>query len=377
MRINSISTTLYRVPPATPWEDSTHRVSGLEYLVLDLSTDEGLTGVGLSYTIGVGGTALKALIDDYCTGLVIGKDPRDFERVASDIAQNLHRTGTGGINTLAAAAIDIAVWDTVSRADGLPLYRRMGGARDSIPAYASGIDFHLAPQELRQSCAGYVAAGYEAVKIKVGRPRLGEDLARIEAAREALGDERLLLLDANQAWRVDEAVRRCAAFEEFDPFWIEEPLDAEDVEGHAHLRRSTRIPIALGESLYSKHEFLAYLQARAVDIIQPDICRVGGFTQWLKIAHLAEAWEVGVAPHFLVELSVHGLCAVSNGVILENVGGGSLDATGLAPGSDPVANGTGSPSQRPGHGVELDRVAAAEFMCESDEIQQTDTRMHG
>jgi L-alanine-DL-glutamate epimerase-like enolase superfamily enzyme len=354
MKIARVDTSLYRVAPAIPWEDSTHIVAALEYVSLELETESGLTGTGFAYTIGVGGSAIVSLLKDECVPLVIGLDVRDRQRIWSQLSANLRRTGSGGINTLATAAIDIAVWDALARAEDTPLYRLLGGSRPTIPAYASGIDYGMTADELEAHLERCRNEGYNAVKIKVGYPALRDDLDRIRLARRTLGDDVTLLLDANQRWRVDEAVPRCRAFEEFNPGWIEEPLRAEDIEGHARLRRSTAIPIAVGESLYSKFDFFNYIRASAVDVVQPDVARVGGFTEWLKITALAEAAGLAVAPHFLMELSIHGLCAIPNGLMAENVFGGSLHETGLTRSPVGISAGLAAPPDRSGHGITLD-----------------------
>lgn len=359
--VAALETHLYRVPPAVPWQDATATVGQLEFLVLRLHTESGLTGDGLAYSVGVGASATRSLLEDYCRPAIVGLDAQDFERNWLLLSDLLHRTGSGGTNTLAIAAFDIAAWDLLAKSRGIPMYRMIGGARSSIPAYRSGIDLHLSAVDLGRRVAEYVAEGFDAIKIKVGRPTIREDVERIGAAREVIGPDRQLMLDANQAWTVDEAVRRLAAFEPFHPAWIEEPIRAEDVAGHARLRQTTTVPIALGESLYSRFDFLNYLRADAVDILQPDVARVGGITEWLKIAHLAEAWGRRVAPHFLQELSVHLLCGVSNGLILESVEGGGLAEVGLLPERALISDGWSRPTEVPGHGLSFDIANLSQF----------------
>ncbi len=373
MKITRAKSTLHRVRPATQWEDSTHRVTGLEFIVTEIETDDGTTGTGMSYTVGVGGSAILALITDYCLPVVLGQDPRQFARLHTLLASHLHRTGSGGVNTLAIAAIDSAIWDLLARGAGQPLHRYLGGSRDCIHAYGSGIDLFMNIPALRDHLGRYLSAGYTAVKIKVGRPTLREDVERVRLARETIGDDCELLLDANQCWRLDEAVERVRAFEPFRPRWIEEPLVPEDVSGHARLRQAAAVPVAIGESLYSAEQFLAYLRADAVDILQPDIARVGGITPWLRIAALAQAWNRPVAPHFLSELSVQLLCAVPNGLILENVTGGSLAELGLAHSPVTIKDGFAIPSLSPGHGIEFDRDALAASLVRPGQLAATDT----
>jgi len=350
--IEKVDVRLFRVPPATKWEDSTHRVPAIEIIVVEL-TVAGRVARGFSYTVGVGGTAVRALLLDYCRSVLVGQDARYVVANWSILRNHLRRTGMGALTTLALAAIDIAFWELRCQQSGRPLGIEAGGGRSTIPAYASGIDLHLAPDEIHALLAGQRSAGYQWFKIKVGLPALAADMARVAAAREAIGPDNRLLLDANQGWDLAEAVRRCQAFERFDPYWIEEPMVSEDVAAHAALRQKTAIPVAIGESLYTLEEFHAYLRADAVDVLQPDIARVGGLTPWLRIADLASAWGRPVAPHFFVELSVHALCAIDNGLVLENVGGGSLHELGLAAAPLAIADGMATPPMAPGHGVDF------------------------
>lgn len=343
---------LYRLPPSVPWEDATHRVPAMEVIVLELTVG-GRPAYGFSYTVGVGGTAVRALLQDYCLSQLLGRDARYVVGTWDSLYHHLHRTGMGAITTLALAAIDVALWEVRALASGRPLHLELGGTARSVPAYTSGIDLHLTPEELFALQQQKRAEGYEWFKIKVGLPRLADDVARVGAAREAIGPDAHLVLDANQGWDLGEAIRRCRAFETFDARWIEEPLAPENIAGHATLRGKTGIPIAVGESLYTVQAVRDYLLADAVDIVQADIARVGGLTPWLKIANLAAAWNRPVAPHFLAELSIHALCGVDNGLVLENVRGGSLHDLGLAHDPLHVEGGVGKPGPAAGHGVRL------------------------
>jgi len=344
---------LFRIPPSVPWEDATHRVSAIEIVVLELIVN-GRSAYGFSYTVGVGGTAVRSLIQDYCLAELIGRDARYVIAASHSMFHHLLRTGMGAITTLALAAIDVALWEVRSQASGRPLYLELGGFSKSIPAYTSGIDLHMSPDELAATQQTLKTDGYQWFKIKVGHPDLSIDLARVAATREALGPKVKLVVDANQAWDLGEAARRCKAFEPYDISWMEEPLNAADPNDHAELRRRTSIPIALGESLYTVADFRRFLQADAVDVIQADIARVGGFSPWLKIANLAAAWNRPVAPHYFVELSIHALCAVENGLVLENVRGGSLHDLGLASCPVSIVEGLASPERTVGHGVIFD-----------------------
>jgi L-alanine-DL-glutamate epimerase-like enolase superfamily enzyme len=357
MRVTGITTRLYRIPPAVKIEDSIQRVSHWEFLVATLTTDSGLTGTGFAYTNGFGGSAVRELVDTYIPPMVLGCDPVDVEQIWRACWWELHSLGSGGMTRLAVAAVDIALWDILAQHAQLPLYRLLGGTRDRIPAYASAINAHLDGEPLVEQMRGFVAQGYRAVKMKVGRDNPAEDVERVGSVRRAIGPGVKLMLDVNQAWTAGEAVRRMALLRPFDPFWLEEPILADDRQGHAHVRNLTGVPIAVGETMYTRYEFADYMRAGAVDIVQADIIRVGGFTEWMKIAKLAESFNLPVAPHFMMELSVQALCAVPNGLILEDLRGGSLTDLGILAEPMSVKHGELRPSARPGHGIVLNSQA--------------------
>lgn len=361
MKISSLKSTLYSVPPTVEWIDATHHVSSIEFLVTQIETDHGPSGVGFAYTTGVGGSAIRALIDDDCRDLVIGEDPLRPQRLNDMLHRHLHRCGTGGINTLAVAAIDIALWDICAKHYNVPLHSLLGGVRESVPFYGSGIDLHLDESGLQEEVEEFLRLDTDAIKIKVGRSDPLEDLARIDQVLSKIGPSRQLFVDANQKWNLSEAITRLGGLATRSIGWIEEPLHAEDIQGHADLRRSFGLPIAAGESLYTKHQIQAYLAQNAIDVIQADVCRVGGITDWLEIAHLAAAHHKTVSPHYLAEISIAVLCAVPNGEWLEWVRGGSFSEMGLLEEPLRLEGGRAFPFQTPGHGIRFRWDQLAQF----------------
>ncbi len=361
MRITGIETRLYRIPPAVQIQDSIQRISHWEFIVSTVTTDAGITGTGFAYTLGIGGTAVQELVDTYLTPLILGHDPMEVERIWRRCWWELHALGSAGMTRFALAAIDIALWDILAKHAGVPLYRLLGGSRDCIAAYGSGINMHLEGEPLLDQMRGFLARGYRAVKMKVGRDDPEVDVQRVASVRRVIGPSVRLMLDANQKWTAAEAIRRVTLLRPFDPFWLEEPLLADDRAGHVHVRQATGVPIAVGETLYTRYEFADYMRAGAVDVVQADIPRVGGFTEWMKIARLAESFNLPVAPHFMMELSVHALCAVPNGLILEDLQGGSLTDLGLLAEPIRVENGEMAPPARPGHGIVFDPAALGRY----------------
>jgi L-alanine-DL-glutamate epimerase-like enolase superfamily enzyme len=375
MRIESVRSRLYRIPPAVRWEDSTHHVTALEYVVTEITTDAGIAGTGISYTTGVGGSAIVALVDDYCAAMLRGESPFEVGRVWSFLEKQLRRNGSGLVH-LALASIDTALWDIVGKAVDQPLHRLLGACHERVPVYGSGIDLFLDETELLDHVETMLAEGFDWIKIKVGRDDPEEDAARVRAVRALLGPDRRLCVDANQAWTTADARRHAAALEAAgaDLAWLEEPLHPEDVRGHADLRRTTSLPVAVGESIYSEGQFLRYLEADAVDVVQPDVCRVGGFTGLVRVAGLASAFHRQVAPHYVAELTVGALCAVPNALVLEWVRGGTLTELGAIRTPLRVDGGFAYPYEQAGHGVDVDLDALAPYEVDSETLRRTDTR---
>lgn len=370
MKISKITSSVHRLPPASPWEDATNKVQALEFVVVEVATDTGITGTGFTYSVDIGGSAMRTLIDDYLANLAIGMDPLNYEEVWSRLSNQSRRLGLG-VNSMAIAAIDIAVWDIIGKHRGEPLHRMIGGARGSIQTYISEINLAQTDtvEDLLARGRDYLARGYKAVKIKIGRPDIEEDIERLARLRELLPGDVTLMVDLNQRWTAAQAIQAVGRLERFNLGWIEEPLLYHDVEGHAALKRASRTPIALGESLYSKYQFLNYLRAEAVDIVQADVAFVGGITEWLKVAHLAASFGKPIAPHYMMELSLPLLCGVPNGFMLEDVVGGSFTELGLLQNPIRTENGVGTPLDVPGHGVVFDRAALDACAATSEAIR--------
>jgi L-alanine-DL-glutamate epimerase-like enolase superfamily enzyme len=291
-----------------------------ETIFLEIDTADGLTGVGYSYTIGTGGRAVLSMLRDHLVPLLPGLDSRNVEGIWTELFRSTRATTVGAITSLALAAVDTALWDLRSRRAGEPLWQVAGGYRQRVPLYdTEGGWLHLPTDDLVAGALASQAKGLRGVKLKVGKPSIREDRDRLLAVREAVGADLHIMVDANQSMTSAEAIRRAAAFEDADLYWFEEPLPADDVSGHARLASSTSIPIAVGESMYSIAQFRDYLHRDAAGIVQVDVARVGGITPWLKVAHLAEAYNVAVCPHFLMELHVSLVAAVPNGAYVEHI----------------------------------------------------------
>lgn len=325
--------------------------------IVRITDADGVTGTGYSYTIGTGGHSVMALIERTLAPLLIGREAEEIERLWRDMKFATHATTVGAITAIAIAAIDTALWDLRCRRAGLPLHLMAGGAQPRVPLYTTeGGWLHLEKEALVDDALAAKARGFAGCKLKVGRPP-AEDVARIAAVREAVGPAFEIHADANQAFSVDEAIRRARLYEPLDIGWLEEPLPADDVDGHVRLSRSTSIPIAVGESIYSPLHFRDYLQRGACSVIQVDVGRIGGITPWLKVAHLAECYNVAVAPHFLMELHVALCAAVPNGRWVEYIPQlDSITCEGMR-----VEDGYAVPSAVPGLGIAWDEDAIVRF----------------
>jgi L-alanine-DL-glutamate epimerase-like enolase superfamily enzyme len=333
-------------------------MDSIELVHIQIDTSEGVSGEGYAYTIGSGGSAIKALIDDYLIDSLLQKDPIMTEALWESMWRKIHWVGRGGLASFALAAIDVALWDIKAKVAGLPLYRLLGAYRDSIPAYGSGVDLNLSDRELLQQVEGFLKEGFRAVKIKVGRDDPSDDLRRVKLVRDSIGEESELFVDANMKWGSARAIRMGRLLEQFNIGWLEEPLIPDDIEGHRRVARALTVPIAVGESLHTKHEFHRYLAASAVDVVQLDMITVGGITEWLKVAAMAQAWNLPVSTHYGEEIQAHLLCAIPNGYIAERHAY-RLDHV-LA---NPIALRDGNivPAAEPGHGVSFIKKKLDEY----------------
>ncbi|WP_141576887.1 mandelate racemase/muconate lactonizing enzyme family protein [Actinomadura sp. WMMA1423] len=310
-RIAWIELSSVMLPLAAPVSDAkvlTGRQRPMTEVVLlfaEIGTEGGHEGVGFGYSKRAGGPGQFAHAAEIAPA-ALGQDPSDIGRIAAVLEWAGASAGRGGLAGQAIAAVDIALWDLKARRAGLPLAKLLGAHRDSVRCYDTSGGFLSAPLEQVVDNAGAAArAGIGGVKIKVGHPDQAEDLRRVAAVRERLGDGFPLMVDANQQWDRPAARRMGRALEEFGLTWIEEPLDAHDAEGHAALVRVLDTPVATGEMLTSVAEHREFIDRGAADVLQPDAPRIGGITNFLKVAALAEHRHLRLAPHFAMEIHLH------------------------------------------------------------------------
>ncbi len=319
-KIERVELRMVDLPPKVKRTDAIQSFVSQETPIVSITDSDGAVGVGYSYTIGTGGSSIMRLLSDHLAPRLLSQDADRIEAIWRELEFSTHATTIGAITALALAAIDTALWDLSCKRRGLPLWIAAGGASDRRPLYTTeGGWLHLPAEALVEDALAARAKGFRGAKIKIGRPHVAEDLARLSAVRAALGEDFEIMTDANQGFTLDEAIRRAGRFAELDLAWIEEPLPADDLDGHTRLSRSTSTPIAIGESLYSFRHFREYLAKGACSIVQTDVARIGGITPWLKVAHLAETFDAPICPHFLMELHVSLACAVPNGRYVEYI----------------------------------------------------------
>jgi L-alanine-DL-glutamate epimerase-like enolase superfamily enzyme len=275
------------------------------FLFAEITTEQGHEGMGFSYSKRAGGPAQYAHAREVAETM-IGEDPNDIAKLYNKLLWAGASVGRSGVATQALAALDIALYDLKSKRAGLPLAKFLGAHRDSVRTYnTSGGFLNASIEEVKERASRSLEEGIGGIKIKVGLPDTAEDLRRVTAVREHLGGSVPMMVDANQQWDRATALRMGRKLEEFDLVWIEEPLDAYDAEGHAALAAALDTPIATGEMLASVAEHERLIAARACDIIQPDAPRVGGITQFLRLATLADQAGLDLAPHFAMEIHLH------------------------------------------------------------------------
>jgi L-talarate/galactarate dehydratase len=274
-------------------------------LFAEIISAAGHEGIGFSYSKRAGGSGQFAHAREIAP-VLIGEDPSDIGKIWTKLTWAGASVGRSGLAVQAIAAIDVALWDLKARRAGLPLAKLLGAHRDSVRTYdTSGGFLHTPVDELIENAGRSLAAGIGAIKLKVGQPDWRQDMARVTSVREALDPDVPLMVDANQQWDRATAMRMGRLFEPFDLVWIEEPLDAYDTDGHANLARALDTPIATGEMLSSVAEHVRLIEARAVDVIQPDAPRIGGITPFLRLATLADHAGLQLAPHFAMEIHLH------------------------------------------------------------------------
>lgn len=320
-KIDRIDVHLVSIAASGNLADATRKVETIGYLIVRITTDQGLEGIGLTYHE-VGGEATRDLIERAIAPRLVQRDPLETEIIWHDLAQYMRGVGRKGLMFCALSAIDIALWDLKGKIVDLPLCRLLGGTRRRVPVYASGGWTSYDDDELVAEMRAMVKDGYNTVKFKVGvegGTNLRRDLKRVAKVRDAVGPDVDLLLDANNCWDAATAIQFANRVRDYDISLFEEPVFADDIPGLARFRRGTDIPLGTGEHEYTKFGLRDLLLADAVDVVQLDGTRAGGYTEMIKVAALTQAWNVKFAPHAMENIHLPLAAATGNTLFLERL----------------------------------------------------------
>ncbi|MEM1518299.1 MAG: mandelate racemase/muconate lactonizing enzyme family protein [Nitrososphaerota archaeon] len=298
-----------------PIADAFIWIKNFRTAALQVFTDENIVGVS---TIGpYGHDAIKALIESELKHVVIGEDPMCYERIWDKMYWYTLNHGRKGIAIEAIGCIDVAIWDIIGKALNQPVYKLLGGYSDSVKAYRTGIDLNLSLKELIELHKESVNQGFDAVKMKIGRRNMDEDLERVKAVRDAIGYKVKLMVDANNSLSINTAIRLAKKLEKYEVFWFEEPVLADNIDGLAEVARSTEIPLALGENEYLKFGIKELIEKKALGVLIGTVQRLGGVTEWRKIVAITQAWGIPVSPQGGDWVAAHALASIPNGLFME------------------------------------------------------------
>jgi len=325
LKITDITTTALKFPDFFIFQDATvfppkPGAKGRIFLFVRIKTDEGIEGFAPANP--GAHVAVRGVIEELKSSL-IGEDPMNIERIWFRMFWLVRGYGRKGVAFCAISAIDTALWDLKAKVLDLPLYKLLGPYTDAVPVYGSGGWTNLSEKELVKEQLGWVERGFKSIKLKVGK-NFGnaekEDIRRLAAVRKAVGDDITIYIDANNGYYAKQAIALAPRFEEYNAGFFEEPVLADDIEGLAAVARATKMPVATGEHEYTKYGFKELLARGAADILQPDVSRVGGVSEWIKVAHMAHGFNLPVANHSQHLISLHLACATPNLLAVEYLG---------------------------------------------------------
>jgi len=320
-RVSSVSVCVARIPLDHVTSFATRTVTKRDYCLVKVRSADGVEGIGFCYMGSSGGDVARIAVESLLGPILIGEESTRVEGLWEEMYREALLHGRVGSIMRAISILDVALWDLNARAANLPLYRYLGHwAKDRVPAYASG-GYYLkdkTPENLGEELAGYVRQGFRAVKMKVGRLSPPDEEERVRVAREAIGPDVRLMLDANNAWAdLPTALLYCRRYEKYDPYWIEEPFSPDDIENHAQLASRSGITVATGEIEAGRWRFKELLDKRAAAILQTDAAVCGGISEWRRIAQTAASYGVTLSPHWFHDLHVHLVASVPNARYVE------------------------------------------------------------
>ncbi|NEU31448.1 mandelate racemase/muconate lactonizing enzyme family protein [bacterium LRH843] len=317
MKITDIKTTIVSIPFSKPLAVSTFNLESRDVVIVEVTTDQGVTGIGYMMTLGRGIRTLKSVIDNELKDLVIGEDPFYRQKIWEKLWWQLNFFGRKGAAVYAISAIDVALWDIMGKITNLPIHSLLGPSKDKLEAYGGGGWLSLSIDEILDEVENYKKLGLKAYKMRVGLQDWRKDVERVKAVRDAFGYDLEIMIDANQGLDVASSIILGRELEKLGVYWFEEPVHADDIAGLAQIAETLDMRVATGETEYGRYGFKDIIDRKAADIIQIDIQRVGGITEWIRVANMADAWGLKVTPHLFWEISNQLTCAVPNAVYIE------------------------------------------------------------
>jgi L-alanine-DL-glutamate epimerase-like enolase superfamily enzyme len=318
VKVDRIETHPVILPIEPPIASALGEMSKLGCIIVRLHTDEGIIGENLIFTLNDRRTKVLRQMVDELADLVVGQDAGHITAFSDRAWADINFIGHKGVSIVGISAIDGALWDAAGKAAGLPIYRLLGGAKTRVPAYHSGgLWLDASPDGLVAQAEDFLAQGFKAMKMRIGASGPTDQIARVRLVREVIGPDIRLMVDANQGLSESQAIRMGRELEAFNLFWFEEPLPAWNLEGLARVSEALDTPIASGETEYTRYGFRRMLDLRSADVLMPDLQRVGGVSEFVRVGHMAAAWDVPISSHLFPETSLQVLGGISNSILLE------------------------------------------------------------
>mgnify|MGYP005666009931 FL=1 len=349
MIIKSIKTKIVSVPFSVPPKTGFLILENIDLLIVQVETKDGFIGTGHLHPLAGGLKTLEMCINEMLKPLLIGESIKDISFLWTKMWNSTFIQGRMGITVMAMSALDIALWDCYGRTKNMPLWKVWDGTDEAVPVYGSGCYRGLGHDGMIEKAKNYVNRGFKSIKMQVAHCFTNdEDIVNVRDMREALGNDIGIMIDVNQGWNVDESIKVGKLLEKYQPEWLEEPVMADDFDGYEKICNSISIPIVTGENNFTHHDLLPFMKNQNISILQPDIMR-GGYTNIIHTSKLANKYNIKIAPHMFPELSIHIVSSITNSSWLEYMGW--YDHLWIEP-LLPI-NGTLTPSNRSGHGMDF------------------------